>query len=243
MNFFDDSILTFVNHFSHKSVVFDQVVVFLENTNLLKGAGFLAFFWGCWLQPVPDLTRRRKIILSTLVGCAVAILAARLLALNLPFRGRPLNDDSIHFLHPFGTSQHTLETWSSFPSDHAALFFGLATGCFMLNRRVGILAATYAFVCVMLPRVYLGFHYPTDILAGGMIGVAAVSLAHAGWVREKVAGLGMVWMEKHPLSFYACLFLATYQFVVLFEDIRAGGHFAAHLYHYLRAGTPFPEAG
>ncbi len=241
MNSFDHSLLLFFNQFSQKSVVFDYLMVFLENTNLLKGGLFIAVFWGFWLQPSPEQERRRCIILATLTGCAAAILAARLLALNLPFRVRPLNESAVRFLHPLGTSQHTLEKWSSFPSDHAALFFGLSLGCYLISRRVGLLAAIYTGVVVMFPRVYLGFHYPTDILIGGLIGLLAVAVANQTRLREKLGNFGLGWMRRAPVSFYICFFLATYQFVVLFDDIRSAGHLVMDLRHAMHGETVEPR--
>ena len=236
MNRFDESILLFLNQLSQKSAVFDHLMGFLENTNLFKGAGFIALLWAWWLQPSPEMVQRRKIILATLTGCAVSILAARLLALNLPFRPRPLNESALAFLHPLGTSRHTLETWSSFPSDHAALFSGLVVGCFFISRRAGFWAAIYASIVVIFPRLYLGFHYLTDILMGGLLGASAVWAANLRGLRKRLAAFGLGWETRFPVSFYFCFFLATYQFVVLFDDIRAGGHLAVDLVKFFRSG-------
>ena len=65
----------------------------------------------------------------------------------------------------------------SFPSDHATGGFALACGMFLYDRFVGavllVLAAGLAFA-----RVYVGIHYPGDVLAGAAIGVlAAMAIA------------------------------------------------------------------
>jgi hypothetical protein len=59
-----------------------------------------------------------------------------------------------------------LSGWSSFPSDHACLFFALATGLCLISPVIGGLALLHASLIVSLPRIYLGLHYPTDVLAG-----------------------------------------------------------------------------
>ena len=56
---------------------------------------------------------------------------------------------------------------NSFPSDHAGLFYALATTIFLVSRRTGIIMFIYVTLVVIVPRLYLLLHYPTDIMAGG----------------------------------------------------------------------------
>jgi undecaprenyl-diphosphatase len=59
----------------------------------------------------------------------------------------------------------------SFPSDHAAGAFALAFGVWLYDRTLGsillVLGAILAF-----SRVYVGTHYPGDVVAGAVIGIA-----------------------------------------------------------------------
>jgi undecaprenyl-diphosphatase len=61
------------------------------------------------------------------------------------------------------------ETSFSFPSGHAAFFFALATTTAVFDRRLGILLLIGAAL-VSLARVAAGIHYPSDVLAGALIG-------------------------------------------------------------------------
>jgi membrane-associated phospholipid phosphatase len=63
----------------------------------------------------------------------------------------------------------------SFPSDHAVMAGAVAAGVWLANRRLGMLAALAALV-MAFARVYVGAHYPGDVLAGLLFG-AAVTLA------------------------------------------------------------------
>ena len=58
----------------------------------------------------------------------------------------------------------------SFPSNSATILFAMAWGVFMFNRKAGLLllglAAMHGFC-----RVYVGVHYPSDILGGAVIGL------------------------------------------------------------------------
>src|SRR5882724_11462256 len=121
MNSFDTSILSFFNQFSQKSQVFDHIVVFLVDANLLKAGVLFAIFWKFWFDP-RDTEKNRASILATLTAAACGILAARGLANLLPLRERPLNVDALHLNLPLGMKSGILEDWSSFPSDHATMF-------------------------------------------------------------------------------------------------------------------------
>ncbi len=66
----------------------------------------------------------------------------------------------------------------SFPSDHATAVGAVAVGLLLTNRRWGIVAAVLAIV-MAFTRVYVGAHYPGDVLAGLALGgiVAAAGTA------------------------------------------------------------------
>jgi len=60
---------------------------------------------------------------------------------------------------------------SSFPSGHTALAFATATFLFFgYSKKVGVIFLIWAFL-VGYSRVYVGVHYPIDVLVGMIIGV------------------------------------------------------------------------
>lgn len=75
----------------------------------------------------------------------------------------------------------------SFPSDHTIFAVALALGLWLVSRKLGIIAVILAAV-ESFDRVYLGQHYPHDVLAGAAL--SAVVLL-AGWqlARRPVTGL------------------------------------------------------
>ena len=61
------------------------------------------------------------------------------------------------------------ETLGSFPSGHAATSFAFAAAASTVHERVGVLALPAA-AAVACSRVFVGDHYPLDILGGASLG-------------------------------------------------------------------------
>lgn len=61
------------------------------------------------------------------------------------------------------------------PSDHATMAGAVALGLFLVSRRLGAVAAAAALL-LAFSRVYVGAHFPLDVLVGLVVG-ASVSLA------------------------------------------------------------------
>lgn len=65
-------------------------------------------------------------------------------------------------------------TDAGFPSDHAVMAGAATAGLWLVSRQLGVLAALAAAV-MGFARIYVGAHYPQDVLAGFALG-AVVSL-------------------------------------------------------------------
>lgn len=59
----------------------------------------------------------------------------------------------------------------SFPSDHAMAAGAVAMGLLLVNRRLGVVATLLA-LGMAFARVYVGAHYPGDVVAGLAVGGA-----------------------------------------------------------------------
>ena len=65
----------------------------------------------------------------------------------------------------------------SFPSGHTAIAFCIATASFFVCRKREKILLTTLAVLVGLSRLYLGVHYPTDVLFGAGFGIIAALTA------------------------------------------------------------------
>ena len=77
-------------------------------------------------------------------------------------RPRPFVENNINSL--------LTNTSPAFPSGHAAFFFAISTIIYLYNKKIGILFFIGSLL-ICLARVFVGIHWPTDILAGAIIGI------------------------------------------------------------------------
>jgi undecaprenyl-diphosphatase len=72
----------------------------------------------------------------------------------------------------------------SFPSGHVSMAFATATSVSLTSKKwyIAVPAFTWA-VSVEYSRMYLGQHYPSDVIAGAIVGAASAYASH--WLNKK----------------------------------------------------------
>ena len=108
-------------------------------------------------------------------------------------------------------------------------FFSPSQQVFFLSRLVGIYALFHALIIGCLPRVYVGLHYPTDIIVGAVIGIAIAVVGNIYLVKSKKIEVIANWSYSKPSLFYPVFFLVTYQFARMFSEIRGIASWALDL--------------
>jgi len=230
---FDSAILYWLNGLVGHSAAFDKIVSYLVGSNL-KGAVFVSLFWWCWFRRTEAgaSQRDREHVITTFFAGLVAIVVARVLAHTLPFRVRPRFEPTLHLLIP-ADNPSSLVDWSSFPSDHAVMFAALTVGLWFISRRAGLIGAACTLFIVCLPRVYVGIHYPTDILAGLALGAMIGYTFNVMAVCSRMSNWTLGWERVAPGFFYTALFMASFEFSTMFDSLREVAvqveQFGAHL--------------
>ena len=68
---------------------------------------------------------------------------------------------------------------ASFPSGHTAAAFSLATSLTIINHKWYVVVPSYTWASLVgYSRIYLGVHYPTDIIAGAFVGAGSAWLSY-----------------------------------------------------------------
>ena len=82
------------------------------------------------------------------------------------------------------------------------------------------LAILYCLVVICIPRIYLGYHYPSDIVAGALIGFPIALAMGRNEIRTSLSSRFLVWSQCHPGAFYCAFFLLTCEVAAVFENTR-----------------------
>ncbi|RDK00893.1 phosphatase PAP2 family protein [Paraburkholderia lacunae] len=227
MNSFDTWIQVFLTHNAFHSVAMNHAIRVIAGQVIFKGLVLIPILCWLWFRPSRRTEWEREMIIATIASGLLALAIGRLLAHYLPFRVRPLYNPALHLDFPsVGLQEAVVRTWSSFPSDHALLWMSVAMGIFLVSRRVGALALLYTAVFICMPRVYLGLHYPTDVLAGAVLGIAITYIATRDAVRARYAAPILRWMNGSPGPGYTLAFLLCFELITQFDELllflRAG---------------------
>lgn len=153
----DIALFHWINGFAGHSPARDALMSAVANYAPLVAIVVLLACWGRWTR-----AWQRTAVLAT-VAALFALGVGQLPGMALP-RPRPFVTMPVSLLVP-----HVPDP--SFPSDHAILMFALTVVLASVSRRLGAFLGAFA-VLVLVARVYVGVHYPGDVLGGAALGAA-----------------------------------------------------------------------
>lgn len=155
---FDAGVLLFIQEFVRNRFL-TPVLVFIT------GLGDAGMIWIAISLAFLCFRKTRRIGCMSLLALFFSLCVNNLLLKQIVARTRPY--DAIHGLVPLVARLKDF----SFPSGHSAAAFS-AAGVFvrMLPKRFGIPLLLFAIV-IALSRLYVGVHYPSDVLCGVLSGI------------------------------------------------------------------------
>ena len=172
----DERLFFLINGLAGKSAALDWFMTLVVGEYFIPVAIVMVLLIMWFLgQDLKSRERNQRAVWYALVGVGFASAVVQVMN-NFYDRLRPFEaypgDVTLLFYQP---------TDPSFPANMAAVGFAFAMGAWLGNRKVGYLILTLA-VLWSFARVYVGVHYPLDILGGAAIGIVA-TLAARGFLR------------------------------------------------------------
>ena len=136
----------------------DKLMVFITS---LGNAGIIWIVMTIVFLLIPKMRKTGAIMAAALI---IDLLLCNVILKNLVARTRPYDVNTgvqllVSRLHDY-----------SFPSGHTLSSFVAATIIMHSDRRMGIAAYVFASI-IAFSRLYLYVHFPTDILAGALLGI------------------------------------------------------------------------
>jgi undecaprenyl-diphosphatase len=119
---------------------------------------------------IADRTKNQYGVICSLASMGIANLLVFICNGVLPDRLRPFEafPDKVNLIfYP--------PTDPSFPSNAAAASFALAIGLWVYNRKLGYILSIPALI-ISFGRIYMGVHYPLDILGGLALAILATGI-------------------------------------------------------------------
>ncbi len=151
----DYKLFSLINNLAFQNSILDKFFVFVSFSGIIILIVMILYL------------RNKNLIVKGFIVMAVVQVIDLIINL-IYFRPRPFMEHEVNLL-----IEHDPD--SSFPSGHAFRNFALAQLLYLHNKKFGIIALIIAFL-VAFSRIFVGVHYPSDVLAGIIIGVGSAYL-------------------------------------------------------------------
>jgi undecaprenyl-diphosphatase len=149
---------------------------FMSASTYLVSAGVpVSLLAAGFIENSPSLKRKSYAVFG---GIVIEIIISESLksAIN---RNRPAQD------YPLDVFPYRDVQGRSFPSGHTSMAFATATGLSLAFKKWYVVVPAYLWAgSVGYSRMYLGVHYPSDVLSGAVVGAGSAYLSR--WLNQKL---------------------------------------------------------
>ncbi|PJI09650.1 MULTISPECIES: phosphatase PAP2 family protein [Clostridium] len=158
------SLFHLINNLAYKNQLLDKLMIFISK--------YVIYFFMALLlaEFILSILAKNNYMKKITISCAFIIALDMLLVFiigKIHFVNRPFVFNKVNLLYP-----HKLT--SSFPSDHAIVTLCIALGIFKINKPLGRVLILLSII-VGFSRIYVGHHYPLDVIAGFILAVLSTS--------------------------------------------------------------------
>lgn len=200
-----------------RSPLFDQTLAGLTDWNLFRGGWLFAAVWWLWFRT--NELRQRATMLFGMAALYVATFSSVALQSILNVHTRPFTYAAEKAITLPATLQTNWGEGNSFPSDTATLYLSVVAILFGVSRKLGWCALAWTIAVVCLPRIYLTYHFPSDIVAGGLLSMICMYLVKRSAGYKQFDIRVVEWSNRNPQFFYPLAFLACYQAADAFNGV------------------------
>jgi undecaprenyl-diphosphatase len=147
-----------INNLANKNVVIDKVMIFFSKDvpYIFMAVAAIVFILGI-IKKDSDC---RKVVFNTFVITVINLILSFIIG-NIYYVDRPFVHNKVNLLMPHATD-------ASFPSDHATGTMSIAVGLVRYNKVLNAILTVISII-VGFSRVYVGNHYPMDVIGAYII--------------------------------------------------------------------------
>lgn len=209
----------FFNQYCGQSLFLDTLQLMFLSVDALRTAILVALIIGIWeYGRVKNDIKSSKRVIAILfsVVLTLGIIEALNVVIDSP---RPIvtyeNSINSPLLMP-NTKSLWRNSWvrnskhGSFPSDTVALLSTLAFGIYFWNKKIGIIAIIYVILTTIIPRLYFGLHYPSDMLLGFLIALGSTNAINKLTIFDKLTDKCLAIYNRAPYIYGATGFYIAY---------------------------------
>src|SRR5271157_644768 len=190
-----------VFHYLPHAPATDDFFQYLISNPLVSTCIPAAFFYVFWAKQDEQQAFRRRWLLNVLVAFTFAVLITLIVRPWIAWPA-PLLNPAFQPLYPrylWGTGSR-----NCFPSHSTLAYFTIAAGFWPLNRSVSVGLSALMLAVVSLPRLYVGGHYPIDVLFSCVLGVLVLGVVWRWPIPDAISS----WLIESPAraSLRDCVF-------------------------------------